>query len=200
MKAKRDFFNRDVVLVAQDLLGKKLVRETPLGIIKGLIVETEAYSDANDLASHARFGITKRNEPMFGQPGILYVYLNYGIFNLTNIVCNNKGTPSAVLIRSAEIIERKSIAIKHLSASKFVKVNDKLATGPGKLSMAFNITRQDNLLDLTTTSKLYIEIPNKTVPLFDIIKRPRIGVDYADHCRDLPWRFYIGGNRYVSRK
>jgi DNA-3-methyladenine glycosylase len=148
-KLNRKFFERNPVDVAQDLLGCYFLHKTEKGIIRGKIIETEAYGDANDLASHARFGSSIRNRIMFGKAGILYVYHIYGIFYLTNIICEKEGTPGAVLIRSVEVTEGKDLAITNLESSKFVKINEQIATGPGKFSMAFGIGKKDNGKDIT---------------------------------------------------
>ena len=199
-RLNRTFFERAPEIVAKELLGHILVRKSKEGVIKGTIIETEAYGDINDLASHARFGITPRNKIMHELPGILYVYLNYGIFNLTNIICEKTGKAGAVLLRSAEIIEGLEIASSHIKSSKHVKVNEFLATGPGKLSIAFGIDRAFNGLDIVSSDQISIEIPKNTTGEFDIIEKPRIGIDYADKSKDLLWRFYIDGNQYISKK
>jgi DNA-3-methyladenine glycosylase len=199
LKAYRKFFERDVLTVAEELLGNYFIRETKEGRVVGKIVETEGYGNASDLASHARFGKTDRNEVMFGQPGILYVYLIYGIFSLTNIVCGKKDEPSAILIRAAEIIEGERIVLNNLLKNRFVKSNEKLATGPGKFSAAFAIDKSFTGTDLIKSKEVRIELNEKEQD-FDIIKRPRIGVEYAGESAGLPWRFYIKDNPFVSKK
>lgn len=199
MKLKGDFFERDVVIVARELLGGYFVHKTKQGRLVGKIVETEAYGDADDLASHARFGPTPRNQIMFGPPGALYVYMIYGIFNLTNIVCGKEGSASAILIRAAEIIEGREIIKANIEQSKFAKSDGKLATGPGKFSLAFNIDRTLNGLDITKSQQIYIEqIGENQEP--DVVTTTRIGVDYAKHSKELPWRFYLRNNPFVSRR
>jgi DNA-3-methyladenine glycosylase len=135
---------------------------------------------------------------MFGHSGILYVYLNYGIFNLTNIICGPRGRAGAVLIRSAEILEGQNIALDNLERNKFVKANDFLATGPGKLSVALNIMTKQNGLDITTSKEIFIDLAKSVVPPSDIIKTKRVGVEYAGKSKHLPWRFYIKNNNFVS--
>ena len=199
MRLNRSFFERNPAIVAKELLGKIIVRKTDRGTIKGVIIETEAYGDADDLASHARFGITPRNRIMYGEPGKLYVYLNYGIFNLTNIICEEKDKPGAVLLRSAEIIDGSDLSKELLDKSKFVKANEFLATGPGKLSVAFGIDRKLNSEDIVKSDDVYIEYPKREID-FDIIESERVGVDYASHSKAWPWRFHIKGNQFVSHK
>lgn len=198
-KMSRVFFGRDTVLVAKELLGKFLVTDLPGGRVCGKIVETEAYMGVDDLACHASKGKTPRTKVLFDEPGHLYVYLNYGIFWLTNIVSHEKGGPGGILLRAAEITQGQNIASKRLEAHKFVKVNDKLATGPGKLSVAFGITGDFHTLDISKSDKIYIT-DGESVSNNNIASAARIGVDYALHCKDYPWRFYIRNNQYVSKK
>lgn len=207
----REFFERDVVTVARDLPGCFLIRQTEKGKIVGKIIETEAYGDTTDLASHARFGEKGRSKLMFGPAGMLYVYSIYGIFELSNIICGKVGHPSAVLLRAAEVVQETEVAKANLSRSKFVKINDKLATGPGKLSLAFGIAREFNGVNITNSELLYIldkrsldssklTRGDKGRESFDIIETTRIGINYAKESKDLPWRFYIKDNPYVSKK
>lgn len=195
-KLNRSFYERSSITVAKELLGTFLIRKVDDRKIIGKIIETEAYGDANDLASHARFGQTNRNKVMFGPAGMFYVYSIYGIFNLTNVICGKEGSPGAVLIRSAEIIEGETIAINNLKGSKFVKISENLATGPGKLSIAFHITKENNLADSTLSDDLYLVEGEKQKK---IVKTSRIGIDYAAHCKDYKWRFYIKDNPFVSK-
>lgn len=198
MKLTQSFFSQDPTIVAEKLLGNILVHEINNQRIAGIITETESYGDDTDLASHARFGVTERNKIMFGKAGLLYVYHIYGIFYLTNIICDQKGKAGAVLIRSAQITEGENLAKENLAKSKFVKINQKLATGPGKLSLAFGIDKNNNFEEITTqNSNIYIE---RNIFKFDTIKTARIGVDYAKHCKDNPWRFYIKDNETISKK
>lgn len=196
-RLNKDFFERNSVTVAQDLLGKLIVANLPEGKITAKIVETEAYSGEDDLACHASKGRTKRTETLFGQAGKLYVYFNYGIFYLTNIVCDKKDFPSAVLIRSAEVIEGKEIAEKNISQHKFVKANHLLSTGPGKFSVALGINRDFNGVDITESAKYYLIDNDEKL---EIIAAKRVGVDYAKHCKDFLWRFYVKDNLFVSKQ
>lgn len=200
MRLDRDFFSRDTVTVARDLIGKYLITDLPEGKVVGKIVETEAYKGVDDLACHASKGKTSRTETLFGETGHLYVYLNYGIFWLTNIVAHNNNV-GAVLLRSAEIVEGHEIVIKRLNNHRFVKANEFLATGPGKLSVAFGITGDFHKEDATKSDTIYIEDRDKgdTILESNIVSAKRIGVDYARHCKDYPWRFYIKDNKFTSR-
>lgn len=200
MKLKRFFFSQDTVSVAEELLGKYLVCKTKQGIIAGKIIETEAYKGVDDLACHASKGETPRTKVLFGETGHLYVYLNYGIFWLTNVVAHEKNGVGGILLRSIEIAEGKNIAIKNLNECKFVKVNEKLATGPGKLSVAFGITGDFHTKDIIKSGTIYIEDRGEKVSQKDIVSTTRVGVDYAKHCKDYPWRFYIKNNQFISKK
>ena len=193
----RNFYDRPTLTVAQDLLGKVLVRHHPdFGPLKARIVETEAYIGGEDKACHASKGMTERTKIMFGEPGHAYVYLIYGMYDCLNLVTEAEGIPAAVLIRAAEPIEGAE-AMKALRGDKARKPYD-LTSGPGKLCKAMNITRALNGADICGESPLYVEdaLPQK----LKIISCPRIGVDYAGEYKDRPWRFYIKGNPYVSKK
>jgi DNA-3-methyladenine glycosylase len=119
-----EFFNRSSVVVAKDLLGKFLVRKYRNKIEKFMITETEAYEGKEDKASHAHRGQTKRNTPMFGEPGTIYVYFTYGMHWMLNIVCGKRGYPSAVLIRGVEALSGPARLTKRLKIDK--KLNNKM--------------------------------------------------------------------------
>jgi len=194
----KEFFNRSAVEVAKDLIGKFLITNFNGQRVVGQIVETEAYWGEDDLACHASRGRTKRTETLFGEPAHLYVYLNYGIFYLTNVVCGEKDKPEAVLLRSVEIFEGHEFAKHRIQISKFVQANEFMATGPGKLSIAFGLTGKYNNLDATGSEKVYFErMPEANRD--EIVSAKRIGVDYAKHCKDYLWRFFINKNKYVSK-
>ncbi len=190
---KRKFFYQDTNKVAKDILGKLLIRETSQNIFLGRIVETEAYRGYDDPASHAFRGKTKRNEIMFGKPGVLYVYFTYGTHYCLNIVTEKKGIAAAVLIRSIEPIQ----GIDKMKKNRGTDDLKKIANGPGKLTKAFQITLNENGLDVTKKSS-YIKIyeTNKSEE-FKIIQTTRIGIRFA---KEFPWRFYIQDNPYVSKK
>ena len=198
VKLSREFFNRDPQTVAKDLIGCFVVKKIGENEIIGKIVETESYGDENDLASHARFGLTPRNKIMYGPPGILYVYQIYGIFMLANIISNAEGIAGAVLIRSAEIVKGHDFAKVNLAKSKFVKTEQKLATGPGKFSLAFDIVKEHNYLDITNSEELTISKENDKIE--KIASTKRIGVEYAGKCKDYPWRYYLEENNFISKR
>ncbi|HWE50869.1 MAG TPA: DNA-3-methyladenine glycosylase [Bryobacteraceae bacterium] len=180
----RSFYARDSAEVARDLLGKILVH----GRCSGIIVETEAYLAANDLASHAAIGITNRNRIMFGPPGHAYVYLSYGMHECANVVANS---PGAVLIRALEPLEGiAAMRTRRPSA----KTERDLTSGPGKLTQAMAITRALNGVDMTKGR--FVILDHQPVTQVEIDVGPRIGIT---KCADLPLRFSVKGNRFVSR-
>ena len=180
-KLPRSFYDRDTKLVARELLGKLLVHEA--GGIRhvGKIVETEAYLGEHDLAAHSSKGLTPRTKSMFGPPGHAYVYFIYGMYNCVNVVTERDGHASAVLLRAVEPV---------------LNVNDR-SCGPGLLCRAMKIDRRLNGHDLLSDDFFIAasEHPERIV----IVKRPRIGVDYAKHWAKRLLRFYIKGNPHVSR-
>lgn len=206
MRPSKEFFGRDTLVVAKELLGKILVREIDGVKLKGRIVETEAYIGPIDKACHAYgFKKTPRVEPLYGEPGIAYVYFIYGMYYCFNIISKEKGSPEGVLIRAVEPLEGIDI-MSQLRAKKpydeLTKAQKKnLTNGPGKLCMAFNITKENTWEDLTTSDELYIEEPlnNQENIGFEIVETKRVGIDYAEEAKDFPWRFYIKDSKYVSR-
>ena len=153
MILRRSFYNRPTLDVARDLIGKVLVHETRAGVASGVIVEAEAYIGESDPACHAAPGPTKRNQPLYGPPGIAYVYLNYGIHYLVNAVTEAEGWPAAVLIRALEpkdgipLMRRRRASGGAKRPADFA-VHD-LCRGPGNLTKALGIDLRQNLLDLT---------------------------------------------------
>jgi DNA-3-methyladenine glycosylase len=183
--------------VAKALLGKVLVHHTPAGVASGVIVETEAYIGEDDPACHAAPGPTPRNAPLYGPPGFSYVYLNYGIHYLVNVVTQAEGDPAAVLIRALEPVEGIPLMVRRrMLAGRTVEVPD-LCRGPGNLTKALDITLSENRLDITrpqdAAAKLYIE--DRGMRPRAIITGPRVGIRVAV---DRPWRFWIDGNPCVS--
>jgi DNA-3-methyladenine glycosylase len=175
MIIKRNFYNRNTIQVAQDLLGCFLVREYKGKIMRAMITETEAYRGEHDLASHASRGRTARTEIMYGKPGHAYVYMIYGMYFMLNIVTEKKDFPAAVLIRAVGAIHELSLRLD----------------GPGKLTKHFHIDKSLNGYDLTKGKKLWLEYP-KSKKRLKIIKSPRVGVDYARHCKKWKWNFRVG--------
>jgi DNA-3-methyladenine glycosylase len=184
---KRSFYERPVVDVARDLLGKTLVH----GATAGVIVETEAYLGGEDLASHSARGITDRTRVIFGPAGHAYVYFIYGMYECLNLVAEPEGTPGCVLLRAIEPVRGIPIMKRRRPAAR--KLED-LASGPGKLTLALGITRADNGADVTR-GLLVVREPLEP-RAFEIETTPRIGVR---HCADWPLRYVIRDNPFVSR-
>jgi DNA-3-methyladenine glycosylase len=190
----RSFYEKkNPVLVARGLLGK-IIRVTRNGCA-ARIVETEAYGGSLDRASHAWRGRTARNESMFGSPGTAYVYLCYGIHRMMNVVTAPEGVAAAVLIRAVEPLEgvKKMARRRGVSASEF-----RLTAGPGALTQALGI-RMDWCGSDLVCGPISIEDDGVKVPTAMIETGRRVGVNYAGPAARFPWRFWIRGNRWVSR-
>lgn len=186
----REFFARDTVKVANDILGKQLVRVKGKARMTGRIVEVEAYRGSDDPASHAFRGPTPRNAPMFGEPGHAYVYFTYGNHYCLNVTTQVGGKPGAVLIRAIE-------PLRGLSVMRRLRPNVPelaLTNGPGKLTKALGIDKALNEVDMTRPGPLFI-VDAEDVS-FEIARSARIGIREG---KDRLWRFYISGNRYLSR-
>lgn len=193
-RLKRNFFKNKTLMVAKGLLGKYLIRMIGDKKLVGKIVEVEAYNGPNDLASHASRGQTDRNKVMFGSAGFSYVYLIYGLNYCFNIVTENYGYPAAVLIRAVEPVNTPPIR-----GARGVGKVEKLTNGPGKLCQAFKIDKKLNGVDLTKSKDLWLEDRGVKIKKADIVSAKRIGVDYAGKYKDKLWRFYIKGNKWVSK-
>ena len=180
-KLPRAFYDRDTIKVARDLLGKYLVRLSGGGERIGRIVEVEAYLGPHDLAAHSSRGRTERTKIMFGPPGHAYVYLIYGMYYCMNVVTEREGHASAVLLRAIE-------PVKNVEGR---------TQGPGLLCRAMQIDKRLNGHDLLSED-FHIAAAPKVEPLV-IIKRPRIGVDYARHWARRQLRFYVNGSPFISR-
>ena len=164
---KKDFFIRDVLDVAPDLIGKILIRKFDDGTIKKYIItETEAYRGEEDLACHASKGRTKRTDVMYQNGGIIYVYLIYGMYWMLNFVCQKENIPQAVLIRGLDRIN-----------------------GPGKVGRELKLNKEFNYKQLTIENNLCIADSNKK---YKITTKPRVGIDYAGEIwKNKPWRFIL---------
>jgi len=197
-KLSKQFYQRDdVLLIAKELLGKILVTAFDQQITSGRIVEVEAYNGTIDKASHAFQGRrTNRNEKMYQQGGIAYVYLCYGIHHLFNVVTNTKEIPHAILIRAVEPMQGVATMLKRTGKKK---VDPTLTKGPGNLSKALGISLQQNGHSLIS-GDLYIADDGFNYPAEEIAATARIGVDYAAEDALRPYRFYVKGNAYVSGK
>ncbi|MDF2880411.1 MAG: 3-methyladenine glycosylase [Clostridiaceae bacterium] len=206
MKLSRQFYERDAREVSVDLLGKILVHDFNGIKLKGKIVETEAYIADMDKASHAYGGRrTARTEALYGKPGITYVFFIYGLYYCFNVITKEEETAEGVLVRALEPIE----GIDEMAMLRFKKSYGELTkyqmknltSGPSKLCMALNITKENNMEDLCG-DKLYIEYDKNENQNgeFEIVHTKRIGIDYAEEAKDFLWRYYIKDNPYVSQK
>jgi DNA-3-methyladenine glycosylase len=186
----RSFYNRPTLDVTAELIGKVLVHETRAGLAAGMIVEAEAYIGEGDPACHAAPGPTRRNEPLYGPPGVAYVYLNYGMHYLVNAVTEAKGAPAAVLIRALAPLDGITLMLKR-RGSKPVREAD-LCRGPGNLTRALGISLKENRLDLTS-SRLWIE--DRGLATGRLSWGTRIGITRG---ADRPWRCWAAGHASVS--
>ncbi len=191
------FYNRDLLVVARELLGKIIVKADGKKLLAGKIVEVEAYDGRVDEAAHTFIGKTKRNEIMFGSGGYFYVYFTYGAHFCCNIVTGEKGHGTAVLIRGVEPVE----GIEQMALNRYGKylINEKekynLTSGPGKVCQAFGITRKYYGEDLIK-GRVYL-LNQRKIPENSIIRTTRIGIKKST---ELNWRFYIKDNPFVSKK
>ncbi|MCX2574484.1 DNA-3-methyladenine glycosylase [Pedobacter sandarakinus] len=197
MKLTIEYFRQDnVIALAKDLLGKVLYSKVYGEVTAGVIVETEAYFGIKDKASHAYAGRrTARTETMYSLGGVAYVYLCYGMHNLFNVVSGRNDDPQAILIRAIEplvgldIMERR----RGMAVSK-----PAITAGPGSISKALGIDRTCNGHDLTG-DKIWIADEGIKYPDSEIVKCPRVGIAYAQEHALLPLRFFVRGNKYVSK-
>jgi DNA-3-methyladenine glycosylase len=174
------FYRRDAPSVARDLLGTTLCRRFDDGtVVRGRLIEVEAYVGERDLASHARFGLTRRNRGMWEDGGLAYVYLVYGMHHCLNVVTGSAGAPSAVLLRAAVVHDGPS------------------ASGPGRLAKAFGIDRSLDGSSFLRGGPLWLEA-GEPVPDREVRRTPRIGVDYAGAWASKRLRFIVRGHPAVS--
>lgn len=193
----RAFYARPATDVARALLGMHVVRRIDGQRVSGIIVETEAYTGLDDLASHGREKRTPRNLPMWGTPGHAYVYLIYGQYWLFNVVCEPVDHPAAVLIRAVEPLEGTAI----MAANRAGRPPREWTSGPGRLSLALGIAGTDNEADLTTQAAgVWIEAGDP-VPDERVTTGPRVGLGarVTEPWLSLAWRWWVADNPYVSR-
>lgn len=194
----KSFYQRtDVVQISRELIGKKLVSNFNRQRTSGIIVETEAYLGEIDRASHA-FGRrrTARTEVMFGEGGLAYVYLCYGIHYLFNVVVSPAGLPHAILIRALEPVEGIAEMLKRC---KKTQLDYTLTSGPGNLTRALGITTQQTGDSLIRNSPVWIEETNVAVDESNIVSGTRVGVAYAKEDAFLPYRFTLKDNPFISK-
>jgi DNA-3-methyladenine glycosylase len=201
VKLPRSFYDRPTLEVARDLLGLVLVHDRRGVLTSGVIVEVEAYIGESDPACHAAPGPTRRNEPLYGIPGHAYVYLNYGIHCLVNVVTEAHGSPAAVLLRALDPLEgvavmrrRRARAMngRRKRPSAATMAQHDLCRGPGNLTMAMGITLAENRLDLLG-ERLYLE--DRGIPVVAIAWGPRVGIRVG---KDRAWRAWVRGHAAVS--
>ena len=210
-RLSREFFARDGLVVAKELLGKVLVHKTSEGIVRGIITEVESYMGVEDKGSHTYGGRrTERTEPMFHKGGTSYVYFTYGMYHCMNITTGWENVPQAVLIRGvipadSESEERmlklrmdavrRQLEKKQADTEAVIKRREKairknLADGPGKLCIAMEVTKADNDVDMVESTTFYVTEGIEIKPE-DIKAGKRIGIDYAEEAADYLWRFYL---------
>jgi len=203
MRPPRSFYDRPTLAVAGELLGLVLVHNRRGVVTSGVIVEVEAYIGEADPACHAAPGPTRRNEPLYGIPGHAYVYLNYGIHCLMNVVTESHGSPAAVLIRALDPLDgvdamrrRRARAAKgrRRTENAAAMATHSLCRGPGNLTMAMGITLAENRVDLLG-ERLYIE--DRGIRIGDVAWGPRIGIRVGT---ESPWRAWVNGHPAVSAR
>ena len=177
MKLKRDFFERDTLIVARELLGKIIIRKADDVIIKARIIETEAYIGSEDKACHARHGKTKRNAPLWGPAGFAYVYLCMGLLWLLNITTEKDGFPAGVMIRKIEPLTDTGEQYK--------------SYGPGNTTRYLNIDGSLTNIDTIYSDEIWVEDDGFEVSEDDIAIAPRVGIDYAEEYKEKLWRFIL---------
>ncbi len=206
----REFFARDGLTVAKELLGKILVHQTGQGIVRGIITEVESYMGETDKGSHTYGGRrTERTEPMYHAGGTSYVYLIYGMYSCMNIAAMREGIPQAVLLRTVIPADEESgrrmrlLRMEELNRRQAKRgkplytlencprtLGKNLADGPGRLCIAMGITRADNDVDMVESDTFYVTEGNR-VEASQIKAGKRIGIDYAEEAADYLWRFYL---------
>jgi DNA-3-methyladenine glycosylase len=201
IRLTRDFYDRPTLDVARDLIGKVLVHRRRDAVTSGIIVEVEAYIGESDPACHAAPGRTRRNAPLYGPPGRAYVYLNYGIHCLVNVVTEAQDSPAAVLLRALEPLDglpaMRRRRARQVKGRRRLQPSDLktegLCRGPGNLTMAMGITLAENTVDLEGP-RLFIE--DRGLTIGPIAWGPRIGIRVGT---EHPWRAYVPDHPSVSR-
>ena len=196
-KLKKSFYKRDVLTVARELPGKILVKRDGNNLYAGIIVEVEAYDGEIDKAAHTFGGRTKRNSIMFEEGGFFYVYFTYGAHFCCNVVTGEKDHGTAVLIRGIEPLEGIELMAENRFGRSLLNEKEKLnlTSGPGKICQAFGINREHYGKDLTGDEIYLLNKPK--IKEDKIVITKRVGIKKSVN---LPWRFYIKDNPYVSRK
>lgn len=189
----RSFYQGSTIDIAKRLLGQVLVRETAEGITRGIITETEAYLGEIDDAAHSYHGFSDRVRVQYGEKGLAYIYMIYGMHHCMNITCGPAGKPEAILIRALQPIDGLELMEKRRNGQPLLN----LCSGPGKLCRAMDIDMGLYGADLCSArSGLYLEYGH---PPEGIKATPRINIDYAKNTKDMPWRFIIDGSKFLSK-
>jgi DNA-3-methyladenine glycosylase len=194
-RLSKNFYARDTIQVAQELLGKRLIHQLPGGTrLAGRIVETEAYLGVEDPAAHVFGGRrTERTEAMYAEPGTSYVYFIYGVHFCLNVSTVARDVPEAVLIRALDPLE----GVERMLAENPRSSRELLANGPGKLCRALHIAREQNALDMTTSQILWIEEDGALMDV-PVIEGPRVGIGDRHDAVHWPLRFGIEGHPSLS--
>lgn len=192
-----EFYLRDAIQVARELIGKELVHCSSAGVTSGVIVEAEAYMGVTDPASHAFGGLrSKRTEIMYRPGGHAYVYLIYGMYNCMNITVQKEGVPEAVLIRALQPVLGTEI-MRARRGLKNPKSQVNLTNGPGKLCQAMGIGADLYGADLCE-KRLFVQ--EAEIPIAgEVGISRRVNIDYSGGARDFEWRFYLKGNPFVTK-
>ena len=191
MKLSREFYLRSGLDVARDLIGKKLVHNSPEGLTSGIIVETEAYMGAIDAAAHSYKGFTERTKIQYGAGGFAYIYLIYGIHICFNVVANVEKIPEAVLIRALQPAD----GIELMKSRRDKNNLRDLCSGPGKLTQAMGINKNHYGADLCGDEIFIDTIENFYSP---VVATKRVNVDYAGEAANFLWRFILSDNKFIS--
>jgi DNA-3-methyladenine glycosylase len=193
-RLERAFYARPTLVVAKELVGKRIVHHDAAGArVSGMIVEVEAYIGESDPACHAAPGPTPRNAPLYGAPGVAYVYLNYGVHHLLNAVTEPDGYPAAVLLRAFDPREGVSTMRRRRAAAARGLPDTALGQGPGNLSKALGVDLRQNRIDLTDGP---LTIEDWGEPVGPLSWGPRIGISVG---KDRHWRCWLSGHPSVSR-
>jgi len=194
-----EFYQRETLAVARELLGKLLVHESPDGVTAGRIVEAEAYIGPGDRAAHSYNNRrSKRTEIQYGPGSYAYVFRIYGMYNCFNIVTQAPGKPEVVLVRALEPVAGLELMARRRKIADIRPGRlSKLTGGPGRMCQAMEITMRQYGSNLCSGS-LYLLDGGTRIPEPDILATPRINIDYAGEARDYLWRFIIRGNPHVS--
>ncbi len=196
-KLRRDFYLSDTLFVAENLLGKIFVRKVGGKFLSGKIVETEAYIGEVDESAHSYKGKTERNSIMFNEGGHLYVYFTYGMYFCANVVTEKEGRGNAVLLRAMEPLEGIDTFAQNRFGKSEITEREKinLLNGPAKICMGFEINKNENGTDLLGDDIFILDA--SPIDKGKILISERIGISKS---KELPWRFYIKNNKYVSKK